>query len=249
MRIDRILTMCGYCTRSHASRFLTIHRFYLEGDKRRIMSTSKLIHDPTKLLMDGEPLEYPFADFTLLLHKPEGYICSTEREYEGAKIVPDLLTERFRNRHPALNCAGRLDIDTTGIVLMTQDGILQNEITSSRFEKEYIVKFTPPFEKQDDFEDMRRSFASGRLTLKKEKNPCLPASLELVSQDCVKVTITEGKYHQIKKMFACFGKRITQLKRIRIGHIVLDEDVVPEGSWRALTPKEIEQFRPSHSQS
>jgi len=164
-----------------------------------------------------------------MLHKPEGYVCSTED--------PDHPTVLYFLDEPVahkLHAAGRLDIDTTGLVLMTDDGQWSHRITSPRHhcEKTYLVTLESPVA-----EDTADQFAHG-VQLHNEKDLTNPAVLEVITPTQVRLTISEGRYHQVKRMFAAVGNHVVGLHRERIGGIRLDDDLAP-GEYRALTEDEI----------
>ncbi|MFA5493952.1 MAG: 16S rRNA pseudouridine(516) synthase RsuA [Porticoccaceae bacterium] len=164
-----------------------------------------------------------------MLNKPAGYLCATRDGQHP--VVLDLLDEPNRDK---LQIAGRLDIDTTGLVLITDDGQWNHAVTSPRREchKVYYV------ETADDISpDTGRRFAKGIL-LDGEKRRTRPAALELLFANEARLTIHEGKYHQVKRMFGSVGNRVTALHREAIGGIALDPDLA-EGEYRALTAAEI----------
>jgi len=133
-----------------------------------------------------------------------------------------------------LHAAGRLDIDTTGLVLLTDDGQWSHRITSPRHhcEKTYRVTLESPIS-----DDTAAQFTAG-VQLHNEKSLTKPAQLEVITPTDVRLTLSEGRYHQVKRMFAAVGNRVIELHRERIGDIVLDEDLEP-GEYRALTEDEI----------
>ncbi len=182
--------------------------------------------DPTVVLVDGEPLDHPHG-LTLLMHKPSGYVC-THSKTEGASIF-DLLPGRWMARHPAPQTVGRLDRDTTGALLITDDGALLHRLTSPRHgcEKVYLAELD-----QDLRKDMIDMFASGTLLLEEETKPCLPARLEILAPKRARITLHEGRYHQVKRMFAYFGLEVVQLHRTLFAGLSAD-DLEP-GMWRHI---------------
>ncbi|WP_375753780.1 16S rRNA pseudouridine(516) synthase RsuA [Vibrio sp. HN007] len=165
----------------------------------------------------------------IMLFKPEGFVCSHEDGFNHTAFV--LLDEvKMENLH----FAGRLDVDTTGLVLITDDGKWSHRITSPKHkcEKTYRVWLVDPV--QDDYQE---KFEQG-IELRNEREPTLPAKLEIVDEHEVVLTITEGKYHQVKRMFAALGNKVEALHRERIGDIELDEDLEP-GEYRYLTEEEV----------
>ncbi len=153
-----------------------------------------------------------------MLNKPQGYVCSTDD--------PDHPTVLYFLDEPVawkLHAAGRLDIDTTGLVLMTDDGQWSHRITSPRHhcEKTYLVTLESPVA-----DDTAEQFAKG-VQLHNEKDLTKPAVLEVITPTQVRLTISEGRYHQVKRMFAAVGNHVVELHRERIGGITLDADLAP----------------------
>ena len=166
----------------------------------------------------------------IMLFKPDGFVCSHEDGFNHTAFI--LLDEvKMENLH----FAGRLDVDTTGLVLITDDGKWSHRITSPKHkcEKTYRVWLADPV--QQEYVDQ---FKQG-IDLRNEKEPTLPAQLEIIDENEVLLTIHEGKYHQVKRMFAALGNKVEGLHRERIGGIYLDEDLEP-GEYRYLTQEEID---------
>jgi 16S rRNA pseudouridine516 synthase len=182
-----------------------------------------LDHDDVRV--DGEPLDPP-PGLLLMLHKPVGHTCSTR---DRGRIVYDLLPPRFALRSPFLSTVGRLDRDTSGLLLMTDDGQLLHRIIApkSRLPKVYVATLA-----EDLRGDEAALFASGTLMLEGEKTPLLPAELEVLGAREARVTLHEGRYHQVRRMFAAVGNHVLALHRERIGGLELGE--LPEGQWRIL---------------
>ena len=178
---------------------------------------------------EGNTLTQQNGPRYFMLNKPQGYVCSTED--------PDHPTVLYFLDEPVaykLHAAGRLDIDTTGLVLMTDDGQWSHRITSPRHhcEKTYLVTLENPLSA-----DTAEQFAKG-VQLHNEKDLTKPAVLEEVTPTEVRLTISEGRYHQVKRMFAAVGNRVVGLHRERIGEIALDPTLEP-GEYRPLTEEEI----------
>ena len=182
-----------------------------------------LDHDDVRI--DGEPLDPP-PGLLLVLHKPTGYTCSTR---DPGRVVFDLLPPRYRLRSPALSAVGRLDRDTSGLLLLTDDGQLLHRIIAPRsnLPKVYVATLA------DDLRgDEAALFASGMLLLDGEKTPLLPAQLEVLSPRSARLTLHEGRYHQVRRMFAAAGNHVAALHRERIGGLALGD--LPAGHWHAL---------------
>ena len=167
-----------------------------------------------------------------MLHKPVDVTCSTK---DVGRIVHDLLPERFRLRNPALSTVGRLDRDTTGLLLLTDDGSLLHRIISpkSRISKVYEAVLA-----EDLGGDEADVFASGNLMLESEKTPLLPAGLEVLGPRLVRLTLHEGRYHQARRMFAAVGNHVARLRRLTVGGLGLGD--LAEGDWRILDDRDID---------
>jgi 16S rRNA pseudouridine516 synthase len=162
----------------------------------------------------------------LMLHKPVGYTCSTK---DVGRLVYDLLPPRFRLRSPVLSSVGRLDRDTSGLLLMTDDGALLHRITSPKSHLPKVYEATLAAELRGDEAAV---FAAGTLMLDGEKEPLAPATLELLSPRLARITTIEGRYHQVRRMFAAVGNHVEALRRTHIGG--LDLGTLAPGEWRLL---------------
>jgi 16S rRNA pseudouridine516 synthase len=183
--------------------------------------------------IDGEPLDPP-QPLTLMLHKPVGVTCSTR---DAGRIVYDLLPPRFRLRAPLLSTVGRLDRDTSGLLLLTDDGALLHRIVSPRAK---LAKTYEATLAQDLRGDEAAVFASGTLLLEAEKTPLAPAKLEIVDPRHARLVLTEGRYHQVRRMFAAVGNHVDALHRSRVGGLTLG-DLAP-GQWRGLDEPDLQQL-------
>jgi|SRR5690606_36006277 len=175
--------------------------------------------------VDGEPLDPP-PGLLLMLHKPAGYTCSTK---DRGRLVYDLLPPRYALRSPTLSTVGRLDRETSGLLLLTDDGQLLHRIISpkSRLPKVYDATLAEPLRG-----DEARLFASGTLMLDSETAPLLSAELDVLSPKQARLTLHEGRYHQARRMFAAVGNHVVALHRSAVGGLALDG--LPEGQWRIL---------------
>ena len=185
-------------------------------------------HDDVRV--DGEALD-PAAGLVLMLHKPVGHTCSSR---DRGRLVYDLLPPRFARRSPALSTVGRLDRETSGLLLLTDDGALLHRIITpkSRLSKVYEATLAQPLRG-----DEAALFASGTLMLESEKTPLLPAELETLSPTQARLVLHEGRYHQVRRMFAAAGNHVLALHRSRIGGLALDG--LSAGEWRVLAEAEI----------
>lgn len=222
-RLDQLLTSLGYASRNESKKLIASGLVTVEG-KQITKSDFKAFHHD--VLFDGEPLDSQ-QGMVILMHKPVGLVCSHD-DGEG-QIVYDLLPARWRNRDPKISTIGRLDKETSGLLLLTDDGKLLHRLTSpkSHVPKLYEVTLDRPL-KGDEAE----IFASGTLMLNGEKSACLPAKLEIIDTTHVTLEITEGRYHQVRRMFAALGNHVTALHRSRIGNLTL-EDLKP-GEYKLI---------------
>jgi len=181
---------------------------------------------PEEVLVDGEPLESP-EGILVMFHKPAGCVCSHD-EREGQRVF-DLLPARWIKRNPPVTTVGRLDKDATGVIIITDRGDLVHRWTSP---KHHVPKLYEVTVDRDLDPKLIALFASGELRLEEEPKPCLPAKLEIISAREARVELTEGKYHQVKRMFAGQGCTVTRLHRSRFGEFELGD--LPVGQWRKL---------------
>lgn len=189
---------------------------------------------PDGVRFDGAPLDPPHG-MVVLLHKPRGFISSTAGP---GSLVHDLLPPRFGRRRPPLSIVGRLDRDSTGMLLLTDDGPLLHRIASPRsgLGKIYEVDLAADLAGTE-----AGIFASGTLLLESEDRPLKPALLEALGTRRARVTLFEGRYHQLRRMFAAVGNHVEALHRVQIGSLPLG--TLPEGRWRILSPSEREALR------
>jgi len=225
MRLDRLLANLGYGSRREVAEALASGRV-TRADGQVVGSvTDRSAH--ADLRFDGEPLDPP-APLTVVMHKPTGVVCSHD-EGEGA-LVYGLLPPRFGRRHPVLSTIGRLDKDTSGLLLLTDDGGLLHRLTSPKKAvwKSYEARLARPLHG-----DEAEVFGSGSLLLANDLRPCLPARLEVIDPHRVRLSIVEGRYHQVRRMFAAVGNHVESLQRVRIGALTLEG--LPAGTWRRAT--------------
>jgi 16S rRNA pseudouridine516 synthase len=230
MKLVKHIANLGYGTRREVAQMIARRRV-TRRDGAVLAEGDPFTHDD--VCVDGHPLDPPLGAL-ILLHKPAGYVCSTK---DRNPLVYELLPPRFRARSPVMAPVGRLDRDTSGLLLLTDDGRLNHRITAPRthLPKTYEARLAT-----DPRGDEREIFASGTLMLESEQEPLLPASLEIVAPRQVRLTITEGRYHQVRRMFAAVGNHVESLHRSAIGPLTLGD--LPSGEWRALAPSELERF-------
>ncbi len=239
LRLDRLLANLGYGARREVQQLIFAGRVKLDGEivadeDQRIALTPDL---PQRLTVGGQPLDPP-PGMVVMLNKPVGVTCSHK---EAGPLVYDLFPPRWLRRNPALSSVGRLDKDTSGLLLFTDDGALLHRIISPKHHvaKRYEATLARPLEGGEG-----AVFASGGLQLEGEDKPLLPATLELLAPNRARLTIGEGRYHQVRRMFAAVGNHVEGLHRDRVGGLALPSDLAP-GDHRVLTPPQIEAiFQP-----
>jgi 16S rRNA pseudouridine516 synthase len=222
VKLLKLIANLGYGSRKEVTAMFRDGR--IADADGRVLSSDDAV-EPTRMRVDGEPLD-PAPPFALMLHKPAGYTCSTR---DAGALVYDLLPPRFRRRSPTLATVGRLDRDTTGLLLMTDDGALLHRIVSPRAHLPKVYEATLA---RDLGGHEAATFASGTLRLESERTPLAPATLEVLGPRLARLTITEGRYHQVRRMFAAVGNHVEQLHRCRVGGLTLG--ALESGQWRAL---------------
>lgn len=232
-RIDKLLSSMGYGSRSEMARMAKAGGIVLDGAElpdasQRIAVTPDL---PQRLQIDGQPLD-PLCGLVILLNKPLGMTCSHK---DGGPLVYDILPKRWRGRDPAISTIGRLDKQTSGLLLLTDDGDLLHRIISPKrhVKKTYRARLSRPLSGTEG-----AVFASGSLMLEGEEKPLAPAELQVVSEREALLTVTEGRYHQVRRMFAATGNHVEALHRERLGGLTLP-DGLAAGQWRLLGKDEI----------
>lgn len=224
VRLDKLLSSLGYCSRKEVS-YLIREGTITYTENILLKSDTKVSHD--EIRFEGESLDPP-QGMVILIHKPVGYICSHD-DGEG-RLVYDLLPPRWRLRDPKISTVGRLDKETSGLLLLTDDGTLLHRLTSPRHHVAKIYEATLNRPLRGDEAEI---FASGTLMLNGEKAPCLPAKLTIIDETHVTLKITEGRYHQVRRMFAAVGNHVTALHRSSFGELTLGDLEV--GEYRILS--------------
>ncbi|WP_299202400.1 16S rRNA pseudouridine(516) synthase RsuA [uncultured Amphritea sp.] len=229
MRLDKYLSQATGLPRSLIKRQIKCKNVEVNGEICQDHGYKVVSGD--EVLLEGQEVSNPGPKY-LMLNKPEGTVCATE-DAEHPTVIDLLELDNIRDLHPA----GRLDIDTTGLVLITNDGQWSHRVTSPkhRCDKVYLVTTADPIS-----ENYTEAFASG-IMLRNEDNPTLPATLDILSDTLARVTLHEGRYHQVKRMFAAMGNKVIALHREQIGAIALDDELEP-GEFRFLTEEEAKSF-------
>ncbi|GJE19412.1 pseudouridine synthase [Methylobacterium marchantiae] len=233
LRLDRLLANLGYGSRREIGLLAKAGLIVLDGAQlrdanQRIAVTQDL---PARMQVDGEPIDPP-PGLALMMHKPLGVTCSHK---EAGSLVYSLLPERWRRRDPALSTIGRLDKETSGLLLLTDDGALLHRVISpkSNVAKRYRVALDRPLKGDEGM-----VLGSGSMLLDGEDKPLLPVELEVEDETHVVVTLHEGRYHQVRRMFAALGNHVTALHRDRIGGLTLPADL-EAGEYRILTEADV----------
>lgn len=228
MKLVKLLANLGYGSRKEMQKL--IRSGAVTDAEGKVLSESEVPPHP-QIRFRGEELDPP-SPFTILLNKPDGYTCSAD---DPGAVIYDLLPERFALRNPMLSPIGRLDKDTTGLLLMTDDGRLLHRIIhpKSNCLKVYHAVLDRPLEGHE-----AELFGSGEMMLKSEGKPLLPAGFEAIGEKQAHITLHEGRYHQVRRMFAAAGNHVLSLKRVAIGGLRLPDDL-EEGDWRQITNDEL----------
>ena len=230
MKLVKLIANLGYGSRKDVTQLFRAGR--ITDAAGEVLYADDVVPYET-IRVDDEPLDPP-PGLTLMMHKPLGVTCSRK---DPGRVVYDLLPPRYRVRSPALSTVGRLDRDTSGLLLFTDDGALLHRILSP---KANVTKVYEATLAQDLRGDEGALFASGTLMLEGETTPLAPAALEVLGPRHARLTVTEGRYHQVRRMFAAVGNHVETLQRISIGALVLGG--LPPGEWRALDAAEIAQI-------
>lgn len=235
MRLDKFLAACAVGSRTEVKNLLKAGRVTVNGKKEK-SAKLQINEERDEIRFDGQVLEY--EEFVYyMMNKPQGVISATEDSKH--RTVLDLLDDIARTKE--VFPVGRLDIDTHGLLLLTNDGQLAHALLSPKrhVDKTYLAH-VEGIMTQEDVETFVKGIPLKDFT-------CQPAKLEIVSVDSVKnqslvrVTIAEGKFHQVKRMVAFCGKEVVDLQRLTMGTLALDENL-ERGEWRRLTKEELEEL-------
>ena len=233
VRLDKLLSSLGYGSRKSISAmarkgFIVLDRSSMHDSSHKVNITSDV---RGRLKVKGEKLD-PMPGMVLMMNKPLGVTCSHK---EVGKLVYDFLPDRWRRRTPALSTVGRLDKETSGLLLITDDGALLHKIISPKnhVKKVYLVDVANPLTK-----DAVDIFASGALMLRGDIKPLASAELKIIDPKRALITITEGRYHQVRRMFAAIGNRVVRLHRTQLGGLKLP-DTLDQGSWKHLSTSDV----------
>jgi 16S rRNA pseudouridine516 synthase len=228
MRLDKFISQSAEMSRTDAK--IMLRRGAVRVNAAITKSASAQITDKDVVLLNGEEISLRGPRY-FMLHKPEDYVCAASDDEH--MVVLNLLDESPKDLH----IAGRLDIDTTGLVLITDDGKWSHIVTSPKHEcsKRYHVWLA------DRLEGNEAELFNEGILLNNESKKTKPAQLEVINDREVRLTIVEGKYHQVKRMFAAIGNKVIMLHRESIGSVTLTDELGP-GEYRALTEEEVNSF-------
>ena len=229
-RIDKIISEHTHYTRKEIKKLISQRAVCVNGEEVK-RPECKYDETDVSIKINGQEIEIKKHIF-LLLNKPKGYISATESKSQ--QTVLDLVPKKYKYR--SLFPAGRLDKDTTGLMLITDDGEFAHNILSPRkhVKKEYEVTIDIPVTSE-----MVQEFKNG---VNLNDGECKSADLKITGEFTANVTLTEGRYHQIKRMFGCFGAKVVELNRIRIGNLYLPEDLMP-GEIKEATQNELQKIQ------
>jgi 16S rRNA pseudouridine516 synthase len=226
MKLVRLLANLGYGSRKQVASMFR-EGLVTDAAGEVLYADDKAEH--ADIRFDGAPLDPPLG-LLVMLNKPAGYTCSRK---DVGRLVYDLLPPRFALRNPVLSTVGRLDRETSGLLLFTDDGPLLHRIISP---KSSVAKVYEATLAEDLRGDEVATFAAGTLMLEGEKEPLEPAGMEVLGPRSARLTLTEGRYHQVRRMFAAVGNHVETLSRVAVGGLTLG-DVAP-GEWKALSAEE-----------
>ena len=229
MRLDQFIATSSELSRKEAKRAIAAGDVQVNGDVWK--NAANAVPASAEVMLQGEPVALPGERY-LMLNKPAGFISAT-RDSDQPTALDLLPAELARNLH----IAGRLDADTTGLLLLTTDGQWSHRVTSPRVEctKTYQVALSEPISHA-----AIAALETG-VMLRNDTKPTKPAQVEVLQSQLIELTISEGRYHQVKRMLAAVGNHVTTLHRSRIGGVTLDSALAP-GESRFLTSTEIAGF-------
>jgi 16S rRNA pseudouridine516 synthase len=227
VKLVKLIANLGYGSRKDVAQMFRAGRI-TDLDGEVLYADDAVAHESIRI--DDEPIDPPVG-LVLMMNKPLGVTCSRK---DPGRVVYDLLPPRYSVRTPALSSVGRLDRDTTGLLLFTDDGALLHRIISPKAQVAKVYEATLAQDLRGDEGDL---FASGTMMLESENEPLAPASLDVLGPRHARLTVTEGRYHQVRRMFAAAGNHVETLQRISVGALALDG--LPLGEWRALDASEI----------
>jgi 16S rRNA pseudouridine516 synthase len=226
MKFAKYLANLGYGSRREVVNMFE-YGAVTDADGHVLSVTDVFVHDAVRV--DGQPLDPPPGS-ALMFNKPVGYVCSLK---EASQLIYELLPPRFRDRSPVMAPVGRLDRESSGLLLLTDDGQLNHRVTSPKTHLPKVYEATLANTLRGDEAEV---FASGTMMLESETEPLKPVAMQLLGDRHVQLTLTEGRYHQVRRMFAAVGNHVDTLHRTAIGKLELG--TLPSGAWRVLSEAE-----------
>ena len=226
MRLDKFISNSTAFTRSQTGKLIRKGNITVNGSVIKQAAYKVLADDEVQYM--GIRINKSKKRY-IMLHKPKNVVCAT-KDGEHQTVLNLLMISNIKRLH----IAGRLDIDTTGLVLITDDGQWSHRITSPKHKQAKVYRVSL----SDDISDEAIKQLETGIILKGEEKKTLPAEVEVLDNKTILLTLHEGKYHQVKRMLAAVGNHVEQLHRQQIGHIILDPKL-KEGAWRELTEEEI----------
>ncbi|TAL84341.1 MAG: rRNA pseudouridine synthase [Rhodanobacter sp.] len=227
MKLVKLIANLGYGSRKDVAQMFRAGRI-TDADGEVLYADDVVAHETIRV--DDEPLDPP-TGLVLMMNKPLGVTCSRK---DPGRVVYDLLPPRYTVRSPVLSSVGRLDRDTTGLLLFTDDGALLHRIIAPKAQVAKVYEATLA-------QDLRGGegalFASGTMLLESEKEPLAPATLAVLGPRHARLTVTEGRYHQVRRMFAAAGNHVETLQRVSVGQLTLG--ALPQGEWRVLDADDV----------
>lgn len=230
-RLDRLLSRLGYGSRRDVEFWIKLGLITVDGVAAK-QSKQKVY--PDDVLLEEKPLDHPYG-LTVIYHKPLGLVCS--RKEDGGFIYEDF-PERWLGRKPIFSSVGRLDKDTSGLLILTDNGVFNHDLTSPKHgvSKTYQVELARDLSGHE-----ADKLASGTLMLEADDRPCLPAELAVFEPRRVQIVLHEGRYHQVRRMFAALGNHVETLSRSHIGVFSLDDSGLAAGEWKDVPAEELWQ--------
>lgn len=222
-RLDQLLASLGYGSRREVRDWVDEGRVLVGGTPAKDPSIKV---EPADVRVDGEDLDHP-GGLLLLLNKPAGLVCS-HNSAEGPNVY-GLLPPRWRSRNPPVTSVGRLDKETTGLLLLTDSSSLVHRLTSPKHKVPKVYRATLDRELPGNAESL---LSTGQFLIPGEETPCAPAELRRLGPFSVEITLTEGRYHQVRRMIGALGSVVEELQRLRFGD--LDLGNLPSGRWIEL---------------
>ena len=226
LRLDKYISNATDLSRTDVKKLIKAGQVSIDNEQAQ--SGSLKITDDQEIAIEGSIIQLMTTRY-FMMNKPAGVVSATKDHNNPTAL--DLI---YEHRNEQLQIAGRLDIDTTGLLLITDDGQWNHIVTSPRAncKKIYLVELKHPVGK-----DYQRKLEAG-IALEGEKRRCLPATMEVIDDHHIRLCISEGKYHQVKRMMISLGNQVASLHRLQIGGIEIDPDLEP-GDYRPLTDDEI----------